>query len=126
MKLLSVVLAMMFFVQIPFSFAAGGSCYDLGYRYGLCSGKSLLGLECKPENDLVMPSRCRANENTQEGIRAGVVAAKSGENTFIISPSGKITRNTPLPRYADESIHEEGMERVNAIISRMEKYKNEQ
>lgn len=121
-----VAVASMFLVQIPFTLTAGESCYDLGYRYGLCSGKSLLGRECKPENDFTIPFKCRTNTNTQEGIRAGVMAAKSGENTFRISPSGKITRNKPPPSRADESNHEVGMERVNAIISRMEKYKSAQ
>jgi hypothetical protein len=47
------------------------SCYELGYRYGLCATESLNGMPCKPENDIVIPERCKGKEETNSGIKAG-------------------------------------------------------
>jgi len=48
------------------------SCYQLGYRYSKCATKSMKGLPCDPENDIIIPERCRGKEETQRGIDAGV------------------------------------------------------
>jgi len=48
------------------------SCYDLGFRYGKCATRSLKGLSCRPENDIIIPERFLGNEETQGGIDAGV------------------------------------------------------
>jgi SH3-like domain-containing protein len=48
------------------------SCYDLGYRYGKCGTKSMKGLPCDPENDIIIPARCRGKKETQRGMDAGV------------------------------------------------------
>ena len=50
------------------------SCYELGYRFGLCSTKSLYGIPCKPENDIVIPENCRGKAEANRGIKAGVKA----------------------------------------------------
>jgi hypothetical protein len=50
------------------------SCYELGYRYGLCATQTMLGIRCKPENDIIIPQRCREKEETNKGIKAGVKA----------------------------------------------------
>ncbi len=50
------------------------SCYSLGYRYGMCFAKSMLGLECKPENEIVMPKRCRGNTDMERGTKEGIKA----------------------------------------------------
>ena len=50
----------------------GESCYELGYRWGMCAAKSLHGIPCKPENDIVIPARCRGKAETERGIKAGV------------------------------------------------------
>lgn len=47
------------------------SCYVLGYKYGLCATKSLHGISCKTENDIVIPKRCRGKTETKRGIKAG-------------------------------------------------------
>lgn len=49
----------------------GGSCYDFGYRYSLCATKSMHGIACKAENDIVIPERCRKKAETKRGIEAG-------------------------------------------------------
>lgn len=48
------------------------TCYELGYRYGLCATKSMNEIPCKPENDIVIPARCRGKAETKRGISAGV------------------------------------------------------
>lgn len=50
------------------------SCYELGYKCGLCSTQTMNGIPCAPENDGVMPERCREKEETQRGMKAGVKA----------------------------------------------------
>ena len=66
-------------ISIAFTFGASlthgeESCYDLGYRYGMCATKSMQGIPCKPENDIVIPARCRGKEETDRGIKAGAKA----------------------------------------------------
>jgi hypothetical protein len=53
------------------------SCYELGYRYGLCATKSIYGIPCKPENDISIPIQCRGHAETQEGIKAGTKAVNN-------------------------------------------------
>ncbi|MCG2759288.1 MAG: hypothetical protein L6263_12770 [Desulfobacteraceae bacterium] len=48
------------------------SCYELGYRFGKCAAKSMKGMICDPENDFVMPPRCRNKPETNEGMTAGL------------------------------------------------------
>jgi hypothetical protein len=73
--------SVMAFLLIFTSFSIGASlthgeesCYELGYRYGLCATKSMQGIPCKPENDIVIPERCRGKEETKRGIEAGAKA----------------------------------------------------
>ncbi len=56
------------------------SCFNLGYRYGLCATKGMHGIPCKPENDIVIPERCREKEETSQGIKAGVKAVYASLN----------------------------------------------
>lgn len=48
------------------------SCYELGYRFGKCAAKSMKGIICDPENDFVMPPRCRNKPEIDEGMTAGL------------------------------------------------------
>jgi len=47
-------------------------CYNLGYRYGRCATLVLFGLRCPPEDDFIMPAKCRGLKSTKRGLRAGV------------------------------------------------------
>ena len=47
-------------------------CYKLGYRYGLCVTRSMHGIPCKPENDIIIPTKYRGKTQTKKGINAGV------------------------------------------------------
>lgn len=74
-----IFLILLFILLFPFVFfneqAIGlESCYELGHRYGLCATKSLNGIPCKPENDIVIPERCRGKKETNRGIKAGTKA----------------------------------------------------
>ena len=51
---------------------SGDNCYELGYKYGLCSTKSLYGINCNPKNDIVIPPSCRGKSETKKGIEKGV------------------------------------------------------
>lgn len=75
------------------------SCYELGYRYGLCATKSLHGIPCKPENDIVIPERCRGKAETNRGTKAGVKAVYDTLNLDTGSSSSSSSLNmltTPL------------------------------
>ena len=61
------------------------SCYELGYRYGLCATKSMFGIPCKPENDFVTPERCCRKAETKRGIKAG---AKADYDTLNLDTGG--------------------------------------
>jgi hypothetical protein len=52
-------------------------CYELGYKLGLCATKSMHGIECEPENDIIIPEECRFKPETEEGIKAGIKKAYS-------------------------------------------------
>ena len=64
-----------FFIVAVNSATGEESCYELGYRYGLCAAKSMHGMPCRPENDISIPVRCRGHSETQKGINAGTKAA---------------------------------------------------
>ena len=51
-------------------------CYDLGYRWSKCAARSLKKLPCRPENDIIIPERCRDEEETQRGINDGKLIYK--------------------------------------------------
>jgi hypothetical protein len=63
------------------------NCYELGYKYGMCATKSLHGLKCKPENDIVIPDRCRDRIDTSKGIQNGVKAVYTSLNLRTDSTS---------------------------------------
>lgn len=50
------------------------SCFSLGKRYGRCATLVLKGRTCPPEDDFVLPDRCKGRVETQNGIEAGVRA----------------------------------------------------
>ncbi len=56
------------------------SCYDLGYRYGLCATKAMHEIPCKPENDIIIPTRCREKSETKRGVKAGAKAVYDALN----------------------------------------------
>jgi hypothetical protein len=75
------------------------TCYQLGYRFGTCATRSLKGLECDPENDIVIPERCRNNAETQRGVRDGTKAVYDSvmQRTKKQSSSGSLNMiTTPL------------------------------
>ncbi len=51
--------------------STSGSCYNLGYRYGKCVGRSMKELACAPGNDIVIPQECENKPETNRGIKAG-------------------------------------------------------
>lgn len=103
--------SVMFLFVISISFALGAnpthgeeSCYELGYRYGMCSTKSMHGIPCKPENDIVIPQRCRGKEATNRGIKAGVKAVYDTLNLDTGSSKSSSSLNmltTPLDVLGD-------------------------
>lgn len=46
-------------------------CYELGVRFGRCGTLALKGQRCNPEDDIVMPERCRNKDETLRGITDG-------------------------------------------------------
>ena len=56
------------------AYAAESTCYELGYKFGMYATKATNGIPCKPENDIVIPKRCRNKAETGRGIRAGTEA----------------------------------------------------
>lgn len=47
------------------------SCYGLGYKFGRCAAQVMINESCSPSDDIVIPSRCRGKDETQNGITAG-------------------------------------------------------
>lgn len=47
------------------------NCYELGFKYGSCTARSMKGLACKPETDIVIPENCRNSEEALAGIKDG-------------------------------------------------------
>lgn len=58
----------------------GESCYQLGVKYGRCVAMSLLGIQCHPGDDIIIPPRCRGEASTERGIEAGVKSISRGKN----------------------------------------------
>ena len=56
------------------------SCFNLGYRYGLCATNAMHEIPCKPENDIILPARCRGKAETKRGIKAGAKAVYDALN----------------------------------------------
>lgn len=73
------------FIVVENSARGEESCYELGYRYGLCATKSMFGIPCKPENDFVTPERCLGKAETKRGIKAG---AKAVYDTLNLDTGG--------------------------------------
>ena len=48
------------------------SCYNLNYRFGRCVAMAQNGYPCKPEDDFVMPERCRGGADADRGLKAGM------------------------------------------------------
>ncbi|MCK8602937.1 hypothetical protein [Desulfoferrobacter suflitae] len=47
------------------------TCYQIGYRYGKCATRVMIEGKCAPEDDVVIPDRCKGLKETEEGTRAG-------------------------------------------------------
>ena len=65
------------------------NCYELGYRFGMCSTKAMNGMVCDPANDIVLPKKCRNKAETKRGLEAGVSVAKAlivGKKNDISKP----------------------------------------
>ncbi len=52
------------------------NCYDIGFKYGKCSGMSFQGKKCDPSDDIVIPTECRDKNETNKGINEGVKSVK--------------------------------------------------
>jgi hypothetical protein len=50
---------------------AGLSCYEIGVKFGRCGTLSLKGKACSPDDDIVVPERCRGKADTNKGIYDG-------------------------------------------------------
>lgn len=74
MKKILVCVSLVFLFAVPNLGGAEESCYELGYKMGLCATQTMYGLQCRPENDIVLPVRCRKKAETNRGIKAGVKA----------------------------------------------------
>jgi hypothetical protein len=58
----------------------GLSCFEIGYRYGKCAALALAGKSCNPKDDVIIPERCRSNEETKRGIEEGVKSVYGGNS----------------------------------------------
>lgn len=65
------------------------SCYEIGYRYGICSGSALTNSKCPPEYDFVVPTRCRNNPDTERGITDGLKELMGGRLAESTQPISK-------------------------------------
>ncbi len=75
------------------NYTRGESCYELGYKFGLCATKSMHGIPCIPDNDFVMPERCRGKEETHKGIKAGAKAVYDTLNLDAKKSNGALSIN---------------------------------
>lgn len=92
----ALLISLFFFVFSPdFSFAES-TCYKLGYKYGMCGTKSLHGLTCKKENDIIIPEKCRGKDDTNRGIKDGTKAVYDVLNIKTESKSNIDILSTPL------------------------------
>lgn len=46
-------------------------CYEIGYKFGMCSSRERLGMECPPDTNVSIPFCCRDLPETKAGIEAG-------------------------------------------------------
>jgi hypothetical protein len=53
------------------AYDSGESCYELNKRFGRCVQAATKGEECRPEDDFVMPERCRGGGASDQGLRDG-------------------------------------------------------
>lgn len=53
----------------------GLDCYVVGYRFGYTGTRAMKSRSTNPAWDFVTPSRCKADPETQRGIKAGTQAA---------------------------------------------------
>jgi hypothetical protein len=52
-------------------------CYQMGYRWGVCTAENTAGFHCNPETDAVIPSECMNRPETRQGIKDGLRATQS-------------------------------------------------
>lgn len=50
------------------------SCMVLGYKFGSCATRSLMGLKCLAGTNITIPPRCRGKTSTKKGIDIAVKA----------------------------------------------------
>ena len=51
-------------------------CYQLGYRWGVCTAENTAGQSCDPRIDTPIPSQCMNRPETQQGIKDGLRATQ--------------------------------------------------
>lgn len=75
------------------------SCYELGYRYGMCAAKRHHDIQCEPKNAVVIPQRCRGKSETEKGMVVGIseisVASKTHSGPSVASSSINL-ESTPI------------------------------
>jgi hypothetical protein len=97
------------------------NCYDLGYRFGKCSTKSMNGMVCDPVNDIVLPEKCRNKAETKRGVEAGVKDA----NAMIVGKKNDTSKTfSGLPELRNRLVGKAGNEviTVMGIPSRIETF----
>jgi len=62
--------------SVTLAYDSGESCYELNKRYGRCVQASMRGERCRPEDDIVMPERCRGGTDSDVGLRDGLFGAE--------------------------------------------------
>jgi len=75
------------------------SCYELGYRYGLCAAKRHQNIQCMRKNDIVIPQRCRGKSETEKGLVVGISeisAAPKTPSSPSVPPLSINLASTPL------------------------------
>jgi hypothetical protein len=75
---------------------SGESCYELNKRYGRCIQATNRGESCRPEDDIVMPERCRGGGDSDRGLRDGLYG-KEGRD-----PAKKHTPDSVAKEYGFE------------------------
>jgi hypothetical protein len=66
--------------SIAMAYDSGESCYELKKRYGRCVQASMRGEQCRPEDDFVMPERCRGETSSRQGLRDGLLGDEPTES----------------------------------------------
>jgi len=75
------------------------SCYELGYRYGMCAAKRHQNMQCERKNDIVIPKRCRGKSETEKGMVVGISEVSAAPKTYSGPPVPSISINlasTPI------------------------------